>query len=297
MEILWKCHVCIPLTKAVQYEIFILPKEHDNQISHRHEQPYPHVLIICALVCAGIVWGCSDTAVDIPASETKTLFSKKGNPDALMDDPNEGWDPEDHGWTEALAQEFFASEELARYDSLRKDVIDRIDDALDRGVEAEELADAFKDLLNGTNNADSTAGEYLFQSEEAADEYELELEFARSAIIAAFPLVINDDPDDFGDPNFDDSFNASNPGTCEITDETIDDFFANFEAIYEYENGLEGLEQDEGCQSWRDILKLSICYSVVAAVVSGTGGVAAVAAAAFMLTTCQCRHCPYSWLC
>ena len=36
---------------------------------NRLEQFHPGFLIICALVCAGIAWGCSDAAVDAPASE------------------------------------------------------------------------------------------------------------------------------------------------------------------------------------------------------------------------------------
>lgn len=36
---------------------------------NRLEQFRSQFFIICALVCAGIVWGCSDAAVDAPASE------------------------------------------------------------------------------------------------------------------------------------------------------------------------------------------------------------------------------------
>ena len=76
-------------------------------------------------------------------------------------------------------------------------------DALDRGVEEEELADAFKDELNETSNADSTAGEYLFQSDANAEDFADEMEAAYEALTAAYPLLINDEPA-AGYPDFDD---------------------------------------------------------------------------------------------
>ena len=46
------------------------------------------------------------------------------------------------GWTEQLAQALLESEELARYESLRKDVIQRTKDAFDSGVAKADMAKA-----------------------------------------------------------------------------------------------------------------------------------------------------------
>ena len=179
-----------------------------------------------------------DVPVDeVETREAETFFSKKGGPEALFDDPV------DDGWDEELAEEFLASEELAQFDSLRKVVLHRIQAALDRGVEKEELLEAFKDLLNGTSNADSTAAEYLFQSEANALDFAHEIEAARHTLLAAYPLLIPDDPDDVQDPDLD-GLNAGVPGEYEVTDATIAGFFANFEVLYEYETG-EGAEKDD----------------------------------------------------
>ena len=86
-----------------------------------------------------------------------------------------------------------------------EDIIHRTQAALDRGVE-EELAGAFKDVLNGTSNADSTAAEYLFLSDANGEDFDEELEAAWETLTAAYPLLINDDPDDIVDPDFDDIF-------------------------------------------------------------------------------------------
>ena len=239
-------------------------------------------------MCAGIIWGCSDAFVDAPASEaetreTETFFSKKGGPEALFDDP------EDDDW----AEELFTSEEWARYDSLRKDIIDRIDDALDGGVEEEELADAFKDEFNGTSNADSTAEQYLFENAASADDFAEEFEAAYEALTTAYPMLVNppDDPDDLVDPVFGE-LNADDPNTCEITDETIDDFFTNFDAIYEAETG-EGLEViSTPCRGWGNFARYSICTGLCAAMVTGaTAGVGAAAGVVLCGWGCLCTFC------
>ena len=111
-------------------------------------------------------------------------------------------------------------------------------------MEKEELIEAFKDLLNSTSNADSTAAEYLFLSDAAAVEFANEISDAYHALVAAYPLFINDDPDDMEDPDFGDIFNTSAPEACELTDEAIDNFFAGFDAIYEYENAEEAEQED-----------------------------------------------------
>ena len=221
-----------------------------------------------------------DAPVDeAETSEVETFFSKNGVDELMDGGPGEmGWDPEENGWTEELANELFASEELARLDSLRKDVLDRIDDALDRGVDEEELTDAFKDVLNETHNADSTAGEYLFQSNASADVYEEEVLAAHEALIAAYPLLINDDPDDMEDPDFGGIFNTGAPEVCEITDESIGDFFAHFDAIYEHETGSSAQEEDAFCGGWRNQLRLVGCLTLCGVAAPAGGAVAALCA-------------------
>ena len=207
-------------------------------------------------------------------------------------------DPEDDGWTEELVNELFASEEWTRVDSLSKDVIDRIGDAVDRGVEEEELADAFKDVLNETSNADSTAGEYLFQSNANAADYAEEVGGAYDALKAAYPLLINDDPDDVVDPVFGD-LNASGSGTCEVTDQTIDDFFANFDAINEQQNGSNLQVVD--CNSWWKAAKLAACFAgVLAGAAAGLATPFAplvMVAGATGMWMCACAICYNSALC
>ena len=211
--------------------------------------------------------------MDVPVDEVETreaeTFLKKGA-DALMNDP------EDDGWTEELAEALFESEELARFDSLRMDILHRIDDALDRGVEDEELADAFKDVLNETSNADSTAGQYLFLSNDAADDFESEVEFAYTALTTAYPLLVDDDPDDIEDPDFGGEFNTVAPGECEVTDEAIDDFFAYFSALYEYATSDSGVEDNNDpytnvCGSWKNRIALYVCGAACAASTAGVG--------------------------
>ena len=187
--------------------------------------------------------------MDVPVDETETLLKKGAQ--ALMDAP------ENDGWTKELIDELLTSEEWARFDSLRKGVIGRIADALDRGVE-EELAQAFKDVLNGTSNAKSTAGEYLFLSDANTEDYAGEMEAAYQALTAAHPLLINDEPND-------EVVNTS-AGGCEVTDQTIDDFFANFDAIREQATGPEfDTLSAPPCGSWGNLAQFTACQIVCSA--------------------------------
>ena len=247
-------------------------------------------------MCAGIVWGCSDAAVDVPVDEVETseaeTFLKKGV-DALFNDPLPS------GWTEELVEELFASEELARTDSLRKDVIDRIDAALDRGVEDEELAEAFKDALNGTSNADSTVGEYLFQSDANADEFSEEVLAAQYALTTAYPLLINDDLDDIVDPDLD-GLEASGSGACEITDETIDDFFVNFDAINDHENSSNLAEVSLGpCNSRWSYIKWNVCIvgSGATFIIAGGPAGAIILGTGLAYWLCTCTFCRIAAMC
>ena len=228
---------------------------------------------------AGIIWGCSDAAVDVPVSETETseaetFFSKKGGPEALFDD---SMPP---GWTEQLVQALLESEELARYESLRKDVIQRTKDAFDSGVTNADMAEAVKDLFS---SSDTTVIEYWFPSWEDSEPFMDDWWDAYHDLIEAFPVLLsNVDVPEGADL-------SGGGGSCAITDELIDDFFVdNFDSYYEYyfsgdaevqfdpceedtPEGYDNEECDEGnpatyCGTWGDFARASGCSVATASV-------------------------------
>ena len=143
------------------------------------------------------------------------------------------------GWTEQLAQALLESEELARYESLRKDVIQRTKDAFDSGVAKADMAEAVKDLFS---NSDTTVIEYWFPSWEDSETFMDDWWDAYHDLIEAFPeLLANADI-----PESDD---LSGGGSCAITDELIDDFFVdNFDSYYEYYFSGDAEIQSDHCE-------------------------------------------------
>ena len=218
-----------------------------------------------------------DVPVDeVEASEVEAFFSKKGGPEALFDD---SMPP---GWTVWRAQELLESEELARFESLRLDLIQRTKDAFDSGVANTDMAEAVKDLLaaaaDTTGVADTTVIDYWFPIWEESETYADDWWDAWHDLIEAFPeLLANADV-----PEGDD---LSGGGACAIPDEQIDDFFVdNFDSYYEYYfNGDAEIESDpceedtpEGydnedcdeenpatyCGTWGDFARASGCTTV-----------------------------------
>ena len=233
-----------------------------------------------------------DVPVDeVETREAETFFSKKGGPEALFDD---SMPP---GWTVWRAQALLESEELARFESLRLDLIQRTKDAFDSGVTNTDMAEAVKDLLataaDTTVVADTTVIDYWFPIWEESETYADDWWDAWHDLIEAFPeLLANADV-----PEGDDL--SGSGGACAIPDEQIDDFFVdNFDSYYEYyfdgdaevqfdpceEDTPEGHYNNEDCEedpatycgTWGDFARASGCSTVVisAGVATFFGGLA-----------------------
>ncbi len=181
---------------------------------------------------------------------------------------------------EALAQEIWNSPERRRLVALRQSSLVFIEEALVRGVTKTELSKAIKAEIGvqntGKSSGDSASlNELLFgHNPQIGEEYYASIEVASQAIVEKYPIFLELNKDN------------SSIDACTITDDKIDRFFDNYDAIYanSQSNFSSGKTAAAPCGGWSNFTKFAAC-EVLAGVGCGP--------AAFALCSwgCICMFC------